>query len=554
MTQPVRGTGVASTHGDAGLESLSEVAAKLIAQHDFSQLLVDIADHASGLFPSHHVVVYSNVDRNFTAAVDRRPQQLRSRLAIEHARLCVSRLVPVVQGDDNDPTTRSLSVPLVASQNRVLAVLQIVAPDDAGGFGDADVQLSEALARVATIAVDRACLFFRINEWRNSVESLLLFNATVNQQLKPERMVRELVTEVTGFLDAQGGMAGVFAGDGADAALQCDGFYYGDLWADFSREWRAGEGIPGAVMETQFPYLCEDYSADAQRELDLAGGFDLGPCVCVPIKNPREEVLGFFQLHRPHGAEPFTWQDAAFLESLGNTAAVAIENARLMESLELKTRQIESLSRDNVRRLEEERSHIARELHDGVGQVLVGLNLRLQMIGALLTPEQKLARDELGELRRHVSAAAGDLRDMAKRLRPPTLDELGFEASLQGLVADFRAHADFSIDLTLDAKPELTAEQQTALYRVVQECLTNVVKHASATEVQVWFGRSEGRQALRVTDDGEGFSPTDASEGLGHIGIAERMTMLGGSVRINSVPGQGTTVEAILQGGDPNER
>lgn len=532
-------------------ELLSESAERFTSQYDFDLLLRDIAKQARRVLPAERVIVYSNVDDRLAAAAGSpalRPDAAPS----EAARQCVSRLQPVLTDPAADASRRaSLSVPLMASQNRVLAAIEWAAGADAEPFTEADAQTTQAFARIAAIAVDRARLFFRIDEWRKSVESLILFNATVNQPLEPRRMVRELVTNVAGFLEAQGGMSGLAVETDAGVELQCDGFFYQGEWRDFRRAWAEGQGIPGTVRETQFPYLNADYTADPLHEHQLAERFDLGPCVCVPIKNRREEVLGFFQLNRRSGAAAFTWQDAAFLESLGNTAAVAIENAMLVESLELKTQQVKNLSQDSVRRLEDERRHIARELHDGIGQILVGLNLRLQLLSGLLTPDQESARGELDDLRRHVSGAAVELRDMAKRLRPPTLDELGFESTVRGLVAEFRAHAAFSITLQFGSKPELSNDEETTLYRVTQECLTNIVKHAEASRVEVWFGRTNGQQILRITDDGVGFSPHQVSEGLGHIGISERVTMLGGRVEIDSAPGQGTSIAVTFYDGDP---
>lgn len=557
------------------LEQLSIAAKTFSTQLDFQKLLDDIAEYAHRVFPVDRVVVYSNIDGQLAVEVVS-PMKGKIPAVSDDARWCVRYLKPKVSneprvatrprngtapasladahqahngnGNGADPAVRnSVCVPFVASQNRVLGVVELQNKLTGGSFTEDDTRAALCLARIATSALDRARLFFRIEEWRKSIETLLSFNATVNQRLAPEEMVRELVSNVTGFLGAQGGMAGVAIRTDAGIYLECDGFYFGDLWSNLSRRWAPGEGIPGTVFETQFPYLCSDYKQDALRERDLCEAFELGSCICVPIKNRKEEVLGFFQLHRRKGEPEFTWQEAAFLETLGNTAAVAIENARLVKSLEIKNEQVRSLSENHVNRLEAERRHIARELHDETGQVLIGLKLRLQILGGLLTEDQSDAKVELAELRTQVNKAAVQLKDMAKRLRPPTLDELGFEATLRQLVSEFRRRRNIEVNLDVDVEPRLSGEQETALYRIVQECLTNVAKHAQAGRVDISFYESADQQILRIADDGIGFEQDETNRGLGHVGIKERVTMLGGQMRVASRRGAGTTVEVVLR-------
>ncbi|MCA9259260.1 MAG: GAF domain-containing protein, partial [Planctomycetales bacterium] len=320
------------------LEQLSVAAQCFAVQLDFRKLLGEIAAHAQQILPVDQVVAYSHIDGRLVLEAAY-PQPIPTQHpAPDDALWCVKRLKPKVSNAPraSHPEVRNaICVPFVASQNRVLGVLEFCNKRAGGLFTADDAHAALCVARIGTSALDRARLFFRMEEWRQSVETLLSFNATVNQQLEPERMVRELVANVTGFLEADGGMAGILIRSDLEVRVHCDGFYHASTWHEFNRQWRREEGIPGTVLETQFPYLSRDYKADALRDAWLAQRFDLGPCVCVPIKNPKEEVLGFFQLHRRAGEPEFTWQDAAFLESLGGTAAVAIENARLVKSLEL---------------------------------------------------------------------------------------------------------------------------------------------------------------------------------------------------------------------------
>ena len=491
-------------------------------------------------------MVYSNVDNRLQAEVQSPSTQNLPTTVSQDAAWCVKYLQAKVSNEPASGDIRnSICVPLVSTQSRVLGVIEARNKRTGGLFTEQDVRIANCLARVAASAVDRARLFFRIEEWRQSVETLISFNATVNQQLEPAEMVRELVANVTGFLDADGGAAGIVIQTDQGIIAECDSFYFDGKWYPYQRQWKPNEGIPGIVLQTEFPFLINDYQSNTVADAVLKA-FDIGSCICVPIKNSQEEVLGFFKLHRRTGEPEFSWQDAAFLESLGNTAAVAIENARLVKSLEIKNDQIKSLSQNHVRRLEEERQRIARELHDQTGQVLIGLKLRLQVLGGLLNEEQGAAKQELASLRSQLNDATAQLKDLAKRLRPPTLDELGFEATLRQLVAEYRQQVDFAIRLDFQCPPALTSESETALYRIAQESLTNVAKHSRAAAVEITFSKTSHAQLFCIRDDGTGFDPNETTRGLGLIGIKERVKMLGGEIVIQTSPGSGTVIEVKL--------
>tara|TARA_R110002049_G_scaffold285698_4_gene466946 strand:- start:63755 stop:65356 length:1602 start_codon:yes stop_codon:yes gene_type:complete len=527
------------------MEQISDAAWTFANQLDYQHLLKDIARHTREILQADKVVVYSNIDNQLKPET-RFPDSSSAITVNQDAAWCVRYLKAKVANTQTIPDVRnSICVPLVSTQNRVLGIVEARNKRTGGMFTEHDVRLATCLARVAASAVDRARLFYRIEEWKQSIETLLSFNATVNQHLEPTEMVRELVSNVTGFLDAAGGAAGIVIRSERGVVIQCDSYYFDGIWHPFSRQWKPNQGIPGVALETEFPFLIKDYKSNALADPALKE-FDIGSCICVPIKNADEQVLGFFKLHRRVGEREFTWQDAAFLESLGNTVAVAIENAQLVKSLELKNAKIKSLSQDYVRQLEAERQHIARELHDETGQVLIGLKLRLQVLAGLLNVEQAEAKDELDCLRSQLNQATAQLRDLAKRLRPPTLDELGFEAALRQLVAEYRNQCEFQIRVDFQSQPELSSELETAFYRIAQEGLTNIIKHSDADTVEIVFANQDGRQVFSIRDNGCGFDPEMNTSGLGLIGMKERVKMLGGSIDIRSVTDVGTSVEISL--------
>jgi signal transduction histidine kinase len=204
---------------------------------------------------------------------------------------------------------------------------------------------------------------------------------------------------------------------------------------------------------------------------------------------------------------------------------------------------------------EEEQRRIARDLHDGIGQSLTSLLLGLCAAAEVPTFEEAQAR--LKELRGITASLLDDVRRLARGLRPSLLDDLGLVAVLERYAADFTQAHGIAVDVyTPDlASARLPAEVETALYRIAQEALTNVLKHAAAKAVSLVVGRELGGSPgvhLTVEDDGRGFDNDALIQapgtgiGLGLLDIRERAALLNGAVTLESRPGSGTTVHVYI--------
>lgn len=440
-------------------------------------------------------------------------------------------------------------VPVLNHQSTVIAFLEVTNRKGGAFFTQEDVRGLEALALASSVGVQRARLLDRLSEWSRSLEMLLSFNAAVNQHLDATQLIRHLVENAGLFLKADGGMAGLLVQTaGGEAEMVCDGLWSHHQWHDWQRRWKSGEGIAGFMLESEFPYLSNEYPTDPLADVELVQRFDVRHALAVPIKDQSEAVIGFFKLHRSTPQTPFNWQDAAFLESLANVTAVAIRNAQLLKALEARGQEIRALSANHVNRLEEERRHISRELHDEAGQILIGIKLALQVAARQIPVGQTSLRHDLDELRDQVNQATKRLKDLAQWLRPPTLDQLGLEVALRQLASDLKNRASFEVAIAVDSiSPRLPQSWEIALYRVAQEALTNVLRHAEADGAELELKCEEEHIRLIVRDHGRGFHPGAANSGavrggLGLLGMRERASMLGGTLTIHSAPGWGTEI------------
>lgn len=214
------------------------------------------------------------------------------------------------------------------------------------------------------------------------------------------------------------------------------------------------------------------------------------------------------------------------------------------EFAEAAERRMRLLSQQIVAAQEEERRKLSRELHDHVGQLLTGLRMSLGGIDRATGPARPTV---LADARRVVDDLTRIVRDLASGLRPSMLDDFGLQPALEWLARDVSRRCDLPVTVTVEgAVEDLPDAHRTCVYRVVQEALTNVVKHARATRVEVTVRRTVGGLTATVVDDGRGFVPDGRAAGIGLRGVEERVKELSGSVQVVSTEGQGTSLAVSL--------
>jgi PAS domain S-box-containing protein len=204
---------------------------------------------------------------------------------------------------------------------------------------------------------------------------------------------------------------------------------------------------------------------------------------------------------------------------------------------------------------EKERKALARELHDELGQVLTALRMDAVWLSEALPPDNFKARERALEMCRLIDQAIDDVRGLATRLRPGVLDDLGLIDALDWFTSDFEKRTGINCTFKAQRVPRVGGLVATAAYRIVQEALTNVLRHARATQVKVSLKGGPGTLTLTVTDNGRGFNPQKIgeSESLGLAGMQERASLLGGRFRIQSQTGKGTRIWVELPLEQPRE-
>jgi two-component system sensor histidine kinase DegS len=197
---------------------------------------------------------------------------------------------------------------------------------------------------------------------------------------------------------------------------------------------------------------------------------------------------------------------------------------------------------------EEERQRMARELHDGLVPVLASLSIRLHTIGKRLDREEHPMAGDIKGMAEQAQASSRDIRRLIHDLRPVALDELGLVPALRQHLARCEQEHSLVIELTADEGQRLTGPMETALFRIVQEAVNNVIRHAQARHVGVTLRRTQERVTLQVVDDGQGFD-AQLPRSVGHVGLwsmRERVEQLGGRFEVCSAPGRGTVVTAVI--------
>jgi signal transduction histidine kinase len=408
--------------------------------------------------------------------------------------------------------------------------LYLTEKENGEDFTEEDQEAVSLLASQAAVAIENARLYESATRWLRQLESLTEVGNALTAETDTSRLLglicsrlRELVgAELVLIALPQGGLLQVEAADG----LQAEELVGTSL--------PLGESKSGRVLQRRRSERVDSVVEDVEADQDLARRVGIRSGLYVPLL-AYDEPIGVIAVHNKRGPDPrFAEDDLRLAETFAARAAVAVDLSH-------------RVARDALRRVVEgqelERKRLARELHDETGQALTSMLLLLKGIEDAKSQED--ARLAAGVLHDRIVETLQSVRRLAVELRPKALDDFGLVAALERLGDTFVEQTGIVVDLQATLGEErLAAEVETALYRIVQEALTNVAKHSDATQVCVTVARKNSSVTAVIEDNGRGFGARGGEgDGLGLVGMKERVGLLDGRLVV-STEGAGTTVVA----------
>ena len=405
-----------------------------------------------------------------------------------------------------------------------------------GDFTDEDEELTQLLAAQAAVSIENTRLYETSTRWLRHFESMNEIGDALAGELELEPLLGLVARRLRSLIQAR--LVFIALGDPGSDALRiraADG-EGSDAYGLVGMPLELGGSKTGRVLQRGHSERVDSVLDDPEIDQQTARRMGITSGLYVPLV-VGGRPMGVVVAHDKLGAtSSFLDDDVRLTESLATRAATAVDLS-------------ERVSRDAVRRVVEaqevERARLARELHDETGQALTSILLGLKSL------EERVETDGGGagfaELRELVVATLQDVRRLAVELRPAALDDFGLVPALERLRDSVFEQSQISVDVQsdLDDGQRLPPETETALYRIVQEALTNVLKHADATRVTVRLRLHERFVELVVQDDGGGFDPDAVRDGgLGLVGMRERIALLGGRMAVESSKDAGTMLRA----------
>jgi signal transduction histidine kinase len=397
------------------------------------------------------------------------------------------------------------------------------------GFSEDDEELVTLLAAQAAVAIENARLYESATAWSRQLESLNEIGNALVGELDLARLLRLVAERLRELIGARLVVIALPAGD----ELQVEAAAGDRADEVVGLSFRRDGSKAGRVLDRRRSERVDSVLDDPEVDPATTRSFGARTGLFVPLL-ARDEAIGVVIAHDKLGADArFADSDLRLAEQFAARAAIAVDLSR-------------RVARDALRRVVEgqelERQRLARELHDETGQALTSILLGLKSVEEAKSSQAMQAA--AASLRELVVATLQDVRRLAVELRPKALDDFGLVAALERLVQTFTDATGIETQVqTSLGEGRLPAEVETTLYRVVQEALTNVVKHAGARNVSIVLRRRDGSAMAVVEDDGEGFDPKNVPDsGLGLLGMRERISLVDGRLDIESSPATGTTV------------
>jgi two-component system, NarL family, sensor histidine kinase DevS len=434
------------------------------------------------------------------------------------------------------PMHSFLGVP-IAVRGETYGNLYMTEKEGGGQFDGSDEEAAVTLASWAGIAIENARLYTSLSEREVEVEQALRraetsvdIARTVGGETDVERVLDLIVKRARALVEARALLVLLHRGDCLFVAAHA-----GEVSPEAeSLEVPIEDAVFGGAIQERVSHRLDRTTPPSRARLREQLGAETA--LVVPMLFRGRAVGLLVALDREAGGLEFDQEDERLLQSFASSAATAVATAQTVESERLR-QQVESAAR--------ERERWARELHDDTLQNLAAI--RIQLATALQSGGEERAERIESAAEKAIGQLEGQINELSRLindLRPAALERLGLAGALQALAEESSARSGAEIGTEIEVSDTRSGEEDRIVYRLVQEALTNVVKHANASRVEVSAKEGEGAIRILVRDDGDGFDAAADTTGRGLRGMRERIELLGGEIAVTSNPGDGTEITA----------
>jgi signal transduction histidine kinase len=429
----------------------------------------------------------------------------------------------------NHPPMHSfLGVPVML---RGVAYGNLYLTEKQGGadFDIEDEELVGLLAAQAAVAIENARLYEATKRWSSQLEALNEIGTALAAEIDLPRLLNLITRRLRELIDARLVAIALTRPDGSLIIEAADGESAEEI---HGLQLERTGSKSGRVLDRRRGERVDSLLDDPEVDYAVAEPLAARSGLYVPLV-VRDQGIGVIVAHDKAGRDPrFSNDDLRLAETFATRAAVAVDQSRRVAS-------------DALRRVVEaqelERRRLPRELHDQTGQELTGVLLSLKAVEEAKDPAE--LAEAVAAVRAQVVETLHDVRRLAVELRPKALDDFGLVAAVERLTQTVAEQTGLALDLEAQlGEARLPSDVETALYRMVQEALTNIVKHAKASSVSIILALSRSAVTAVIEDDGVGFETDEIHEGMGLDGMRERLALVGGKLKIESRPGAGTTL------------
>ncbi|MFA7421521.1 MAG: PAS domain S-box protein [Melioribacteraceae bacterium] len=394
-------------------------------------------------------------------------------------------------------------------------------------------------------------------KYEETINSLLRISEKLYSSLEIDQILDSLVVESIKLVDAESGFAAIIDGD----KFLTKRYYHQDHWEYSKLSWELDSSICVQFRDRKEGYITNNAESDPLIHPELKSKYAISQLISVPLFGSNGELLGFFEAHNKKNKTGYKPSDLNHVKALAHNASISLIKSLSIEQLrktELQLRTSESELRQLAAQLqyarETERHHLAREVHDELGQLFTGINLNVLYLRDSI--EQKKVElssqriiSELNEVKKMVDKGIQSVRDISEGLRSYVLEHLGLVQAIKEYCKEFQRMSNIRCNITSYAEDiNLSEEKSVALYRIVQESLTNAMRHSKATEIKINFSRKNDFIEVTIEDNGIGFDDKNPRQvkTFGILGMKERALYLNGSLTITSKAGSGTAIKASI--------